>query len=242
MSLSNGAEHFAGETWRTHFPDEGEPPLWVEHMLLHGDRAMGPALVLFETGPDYELTDYDMRGITAEQLEALVGEPVDVGRGEQQPRQRTEPEYLDPPFRVETVSWRLQPRPFRTGCMATTPPWWRRLLPGRASATRDCCWYHAGSWKTVNRTAARLLAAHQHPDPDEVMGAVLAAAHREGITGWELEALESPFEAPIYLATDTEGEQLITNGQHRIRAMLDSGATRTVVQREEPSNRGSVPG
>ncbi|MEV0705915.1 hypothetical protein AB0I53_49565 [Saccharopolyspora sp. NPDC050389] len=88
-------------------------------------------------------------------------------------------------------------------------------------------------WRQVNTTALRLLAEHQDPDPDEVMVGAIAAARREGLAGVELEAVESLFMDPLCLGEDTEGQVLIINGQHRIRAMLDTGATQTVLQREE---------
>jgi hypothetical protein len=47
----------------------------------------------------------------------------------------------------------------RKGCIATTPPWWRRIARQLAPqhGGRDCCWYHQSDWHKATRTAIRYL-------------------------------------------------------------------------------------
>src|SRR3954447_13683746 len=50
-SLVNGAEDYAGDVWRTHFPQLAAPPLWIQNMII--DRSATLTLVAFTGADDY---------------------------------------------------------------------------------------------------------------------------------------------------------------------------------------------
>lgn len=113
-------------------------------------------------GP-YTVASPRWSSITDELLEELVGQPVDLSRGDGYvPR---EPEPVEELHYATAWVIRLpRPRPFRqSGCMPSGTPWWRRLgrqlVPRRTG--RDCCWYHGGDWHEVSKRAIRLLRQAQ---------------------------------------------------------------------------------
>ncbi|ONH32840.1 hypothetical protein [Pseudofrankia asymbiotica] len=127
----------------------------------------------------------------------------------------------------------------RPACMTRrVPPWrrtYRRLVPSRGG--RGCCWYHGGDWHRVNATAIRLVAqAHAAGATGlDVGDHVVAAARAEGLSGWQLEALESLLviePVRIELGGDP-ADRWYDNGRHRVTAMLDAGVRRTIVGRLE---------
>ena len=241
-SLFNSAENLIGHVWREHFPTEPVPPLWVQRQLMHHwhDHEWAPYnLVLADVGDDFTVTGPDWPPLTQDQVDTLVGQPVDPERGDYRPPPPA-PVYRQRfvPARVATMP---RTQPFRQECMTSTdgeprrrPPWWtdawRRHR--RHQVDRSCCWYHCGDWVVVNKLALRFLADLPDPeaDEDEIVGQVLDAARRENLDPWTVEALTSLFIDPIVLQKDAGGRTpAFTNGQHRVQAMRDVGVARTVI-------------
>lgn len=52
MSLPNASETFASVVWRQYFPDDAEPPIWIERMLSDND----PPLDEYTTTVTYTVT------------------------------------------------------------------------------------------------------------------------------------------------------------------------------------------
>ncbi|MEU7480581.1 hypothetical protein AB0A63_31700 [Lentzea sp. NPDC042327] len=242
-SLVNGAERYAASVWRTHFPERDEPPLWVQNMHAHHSTML--ALVAFDAGPDYTLTAANWDVVNPVHLHRLVGSEVDLGRGER-PAPAPKPVHRTK-FVITPVTSLPPDKPFRAEkCM---PPVrlrrWRHLLARLrpAPAPSTCCWYHRGDWRAANATALRLLATTPaiSTDPDEWQFELAEAAHAEGLTGWQLEAVQSLFLAPIVLQHDeNEGATWYDNGQHRGRAMRDAGVARTVTAVDELVEPGQL--
>lgn len=240
-SLVNGSEWYAASVWRTHFPELDEPPLWVQNMHAHRSRML--ALVAFDTGADYTLSMPAWDVIAPAHVHRLVGADVDLERGER-PVPASKPVYRMK-FVVTPVASLPPDEPFRADdCM---PPVrfrrWRHLLARLrpAPAPKTCCWYHGGEWRTANATALRLLATTPmiSTDPDDRQFELVEAAAAEGITGWQMHAVESLFLDPIRLLHDEdEGKTWYDNGQHRGRAMRDAGVARTITAVDEPVEPG----
>lgn len=237
-ALTIGAESYAGDVWRTYFPQLDEPPLWVQSMHFRGASRL--AILTFTAGEDYALSDPEVYALSPHELRGLVGNDVDLERGEPP---------LPPPaspsprvwFAVTPVVELPVSQPFRVnGCM---PPRrdsrWRyavaRLLP--APTPSGCCWYHGGDWRAANAVALRLLAttpvtSTDHHAHTQQLGDAIAA---EGISGWQRDAVYSLFDDPIILAHDEDDDRTwYVNGQHRGRAMRDAGVARTITLAEEP--------
>ena len=108
------------------------------------------------------------------------------------------PEPL-PAYSTEWVLRIPRPAPFRNRrCMPPRRLWWRdalRQLAPRYSG-RDCCWMHQGDWHRVSRTAITLVRQAQRDGiaGEDICGHVLAQARADGVTGWQLDALECPRE------------------------------------------------
>lgn len=245
-SLVNGAEWYASSVWRSHFPELDEPPLWVQN--LHAYRSRMLAIVAFDTdaNADYTLSSPTWDVIGTGYLRRLVGADVDLERGER-PAPAPKPVYRMK-FVVAPDASLPPDEPFRVdGCM---PPvrlrWWRhllaQLLPAQAPAS--CCWYHRGDWRAANATAVRLLATtpETSADPDDRQFELAEAAAAEGISGWQLQAVQSLFLDPIRLLHDEdEGKTWYDNGQHRGRAMRDAGVARTITATDELVQRTRRP-
>jgi len=151
--------------------------------------------------------------ITVGELAQLVGTPVDGDRGAGYLPPQRRPE---PVIRYAAGLALLLPRPDLDddplACMRTGLSWPHRLaaqlLPRRGG--RDCCWYHGGDWQAVNATAIRLTARATREVIDE--------AARDGVRGWQFQALESLFLEPI----DASHRAGYIGGRHRAKAILDS--------------------
>lgn len=80
-SLINVAEHCAAEVWRRRFPDDSQPPIWVQHMIMGDRRHL--RLVSFAPGAaEYALHNPRWTPVTPADVDMLVGQPVDLKRGE----------------------------------------------------------------------------------------------------------------------------------------------------------------
>ncbi|RSS36817.1 hypothetical protein EF912_35255 [Streptomyces sp. WAC07061] len=233
MSLMNGAETYAGAVWERHCPDEELPPVWVERQLWpDADQPVRFLRVAFTgAAARYRPSGPRWTPITHEQLQDLLGAPVDGGCGTSYvPRPAApQPKLVFSEFPVARLG---RPHPFREPhCMPAGVPWWRRwtsqVRPHRGG--RSCCWYHAGDWHTVNAMARQVLqgARAQSVDPQDMRGLAVAHAAAAGATDWETEALATLFSTADAIQPDSEGGYV--NGQHRAQAMLEAGVRRTVV-------------
>ena len=117
-------------------------------------------------------------------------------------------------------------------CM-TGPRWLRRIR--RATAGRDCCWYHGVNWHLVSETAigiALQAQASETPPEDAFYALDLAACGLTGDDRAGLILLLGPG-AGIELNDEDPADVTIYEGRHRITAMRDAGVRRTVIQRSE---------
>ncbi|MFE4328997.1 hypothetical protein ACFRQM_05930 [Streptomyces sp. NPDC056831] len=235
MSLMNGAERFAGAVWERHCPDEDLPPVWVERQLWRAGSIQETRFrrVVFADADRYRPRGPRWSVITPEQLEALVGGPVETGRGAGYVPRPAEPEQ-EMVFEEFAVVRLARPRPFRQPeCMPAGVPWWRhwarQVLPRRTA--RTCCWYHGGDWHTVSAMALEVLqrARAQAVEPDDMREFAVAHAAAAGATAWETEALATLFDTGDAIQPDRDVRYI--NGQHRSQAMLEAGVRRTVVLR-----------
>jgi hypothetical protein len=112
--------------------------------------------------------------------------------------------------------------------------WWRQLLRRRHPLVHQtCCWYHGGDWRVANEMAIRLHAAARAAgvDPEDIGVHVVRAAQAEGADAWTSDAINSLFIDPILVGDGTA--RMFSNGQHRVAAMRDAGATMTLIGRNE---------
>lgn len=234
MSLYNAAERYANAVWQRHFPDLDAPPLWIQHQIMSADERDRVQLVQFTVTGQYSLASPRWLPISGEILQDLVGQPVDTSRGDGYVPRELEPvEELI--YATAWVIWFPRTHPFRKPkCMPTGTPWWRRLgrqlVPRRTG--QDCCWYHGGNWHKVNKRAIRFLRQAQRAGvaTDELVGYVGGRASAEGITGWELKALDSLFSDPMGVQRAYgDWRRSYVNSQHRTQAMLDAGVRRTIL-------------
>jgi len=235
-SLVNAAESYAAAVWQQVCPDQSEPPIWIQRQLLSSGNHDRFALVTFAQATPFTLSGPTWSAITAAELTHLVGTAVDARRGGGYVPRPPEPDY-EPRYRTVWTITLPRPHPFRAdACMPAGIGWSRRLarqLAPRRQA-RACCWYHRGDWHRVCATAIRLVHRAQR---DQVAACDIAefvheAAEAEGVTGWELDALDA-------LVCPEDGIQLsmfagdrrrsYINGQHKSQAMLDAGVRRTIV-------------
>ncbi|MFZ0120738.1 MAG: carboxymuconolactone decarboxylase family protein [Pseudonocardiaceae bacterium] len=245
MSLTNGAERYAVAVWHQYFSDDKEPPLWIQRELGHSREIF--QLVSFTVGGRHGLASPQWRFVPGEALAQLVGVAVDPDRGEEYAPQEPEP-VGTLHYAVAWVARLPRPDPVREPhCMPVGVPWWRRLvrqvLPSRR--TEYCCWYQSGDWHKVSETAIRLVRQSQRNavPTDGIASHVLAQAETEGLTGWELDALDtivSPADG-IQIEPDGDGHRFYINGQHRAQALLDAGVHRTIVISWQISADGGAP-
>ncbi|GAA1384711.1 hypothetical protein [Catellatospora chokoriensis] len=236
----NHAEHYVEAIWRQRLPDDPQPPIMIGHLLMgspdeDGVRDLGFSPITFRVA---DATEHQVqRGpiwggtMSPQDLERLVGQPVDPGRGGGfTPLEAP----LDPQQRLRVQLVALLPRSdiSSPACMSAPTPWWRRL--GRQIApirsARNCCWYHGGDWHRVTQAAIDVLhhAELAGGDADEADLAAAGLAEDLDLSMWEREALKSLLLDPIAPDRDVEGVGYI-NGRHRAQAMLDTGVRRTVV-------------
>ncbi len=198
-SLTNAAETCAAVVWQQHFPDDQEPPIWIAHMIMEGRRDLQAVTFAVDRAAG-TLHDPGWRSVSSADVDALVGQPVDLERGSGfvAPEPELEPESV---YVAMPVVLLPRPRPFRkAGCMATGVPWWRRLgrqlFPRRGG--RRCWRYHGGDWHVVSRVAVRLAeqARAAGVSFEDTTWFVLGHPDAESLGTWEREALYS-------LLTDT---------------------------------------
>ncbi|WP_216586390.1 hypothetical protein [Streptomyces brasiliscabiei] len=230
-SLVNRAEEYALSVWRCHRPDDVEPPLWVQRQLDDLDDDTSPfQLVTFEVTSDHELAAPRWHRLTDAQVEQLLGQRADGGRGDGYRPPAAEPEEI-PVYEITPLAALPQPRPFRQpSCMPGTRSW-RRLLFWRTHPARPalCCWYHQQDWTRLADTATALFEAAQNDGvtgPD-IASYVLDKAQAAGLSGGDVDALHTLFSPALGICA-TSG---FTNGQHRVQAMRDQGVSRTVTVR-----------
>ena len=236
-SLTNTAERCAADVWKQFFPEEPEPPIWIAHMIL--DQWRDLSVVTFTADPakcTLRCPEWDF--LAPADVDALVGQPVDLERGSgfhPPPPMPPEPESVWMAYPVVLLP---RPTPFRqVGCMATGVPWWRRLarqiVPRRGA--RDCCWYHGGDWHAVSRLAIRLAkrAKAAGVSFDDTPAYVLRHPDAQSLTEWEAGALKSLMIDTIrpYAPWPIPQHSPFNNGNHRSQAMLDAGVRRALIER-----------
>lgn len=256
QSLANGAEAYAGAVWERCFPDEPEPPVWIELQLLvdEEDEESDPlgdgfkaTLFTVDAERPYRLRSPRWEPLEPEEVAQLVGGEVDATRGEgwNQP----EPEPGEEPFFVPKAVLTLPAtQPFRErGCMPTdSAPRVRRrlirqLIPRRSA--RSCCWYHGGDWSRVSEVGIALAAAAAAEGVDgmDVWSWAKKRLGPYGLSDWETQALLSLLSIGTSIQPWPDGGGYV-NGQHRAQAMLDQGVRRTVVMFWRPREQSSPAG
>ncbi|MFG3679930.1 hypothetical protein ACGF5H_07470 [Micromonospora chalcea] len=234
-SLINAAEACASSVWQQYFPDEAEPPIWIQR-FIPGSASPQIAVVSFTVDAQRRrLTHPQWLFLRDEDIDALVGQRIDRDRGEGFVPPQPEPVERPPRYTPAWVFLFPIPAPFRQpGCMPAGTPWGRRvgrqLAPSRRA--RDCCWYHGGDWHSVSKLAIRLVSQAQrrgipHDDiPDYVHG----QATLMPLDTWERQALLSLLIDTIRPYRPFQGGY--NNGQHRAQAMLDAGVRLTLIERD----------
>ncbi|MEU9530474.1 hypothetical protein AB0D58_34600 [Streptomyces sp. NPDC048210] len=232
-SLTNAAERYASRVWELHAPDEPEPPIWIQHYAEPGEQPAAEFdLVPFRVDGRFELQVAGWVQITADQLAALVGTPVDGTRGE-----RYVPHPAPPEERLQYVVMDVadlpEPTPFREACM--TPL--RRILNCLLRRT-SCCWYHQQDWSKVSELGIQLIeqARTAGKTDHEISEQFMAMARELGTSNEDLIALKSLLEPSVAIMPHLGDNATYTNGNHRARAMKDAGVTRTIVATWRPPN------
>ena len=238
-ALVNERERYAEAVWRRHCPDQAEPPIWIDRLILPGSDDERLTVSWFEVTGPYQVAA-EASGwtwITVPEVTALLGTTPDTGRGTGFRPRPAEPVFR-PVYQVEWVLRIPRPVPFRNrACMPPRSPGWRdamrQLVPRRTA--RPCCWMHQGDWHQVSRTAITLVRQAQRDGiaGEDIYEHVIAQAGAAGITGWQLDALDCLMDShdAIQLDTDADGKRFFVNGQHKTRAMLGQGVRRTIIVR-----------
>lgn len=129
-------------------------------------------------------------------------------------------------------------------CMAGAA-WLRRIRWLIARRTRsDCCRYHRVDWRAVNAAAVPVARqAEASGTQPEDLDSLIDAASR-GLAGNELEAVRDLFipGAAIEVNDDDPRDRYLQEGNHRVTAMRDARARRTVTLRAELTEAGLIPG
>lgn len=250
VSLMNRAERFVEAVWQRHCPAEPEPPIFIAHQLLMGKDLGFSHYGFTVTGPFTVASPPKWGpGLSTDELEQLVGGPVDPDRGAGFVAATP---LVEPWMRYEVAAVIWLPTPDLEGepaCMPSGTPWWRRLarqvVPRRRR--RGCCWYHGTNWKAVSEAAITALAtadagslehdADEDPEDARLFAAV-SALRTQGLDEQVLEAAETLFFEAIQ-PSGRDGVVPYINGRHRAQAMLDAGVRRTVIGRwiEPEENR-----
>ena len=111
---------------------------------------------------------------------------------------------------------------------------YRQLLPRHE--TRSCCWYHGGDWHRASAAAIRLVRTAEAAGciDDDIAEHALRQAAAEGISGWQLEAIDSLVSTgTAIMLGDEPDEKWYIEGRHRAVAMFDAGVRHTLVARLE---------
>ncbi|MFF8952334.1 hypothetical protein ACF09I_26530 [Streptomyces sp. NPDC014940] len=227
-SLINGAEEYASAVWRCHRPDDVEPPLWIQRQLDDLDDETTPfQLVTFEVADDHRLTEPRWHGLTNVQVEQLLGQKPDGGRGDGYQPPTADPEEL-PVYEVTPLAALPQPRPFRQPSCMPGARSWHRLLFWRTHPARPapCCWYHQQDWTRLSDVAIALVedARRDGVTGHDIAPYVLGKAKATGLSTGDINALYTLFSPALGICA-TSG---FTNGQHRVQAMRDQGVNSTV--------------
>ncbi|MFF0205916.1 hypothetical protein [Streptomyces sp. NPDC005017] len=230
-SLVNGAERYASTVWRCHLPDEAEPPLWIQRQLDNLDEETAPLqLVTFEAAGNHQLTRPRWHALTNAQVEQLLGQPVDGGRGDGFQPPPAEPEEV-PVYEITPLATLPQSRPFQQPSCMPGPRSWQRMLFWRTHPARPttCCWYHQQDWTRVSEAAVALLEdAHRDGvTGDGIAPYALDKAQAAGLSDADIDALRTLFAPALGICATWA----FTNGQHRVQAMRDQGVSRTVTIR-----------
>lgn len=119
-------------------------------------------------------------------------------------------------------------RSFRSACLAVDRGLAVRCRLWLHRGRRQCCWYHQRDWRAASALALEQLSVSStsRKPGDE---AVERIKHIQGGPRADCEAAISLLTDPIHVNSGAS----LTNGQHRVRAMLDQGvqqapATRSV--------------
>ncbi|WP_124774543.1 hypothetical protein [Micromonospora inaquosa] len=233
-SLINAAEACASSVWQQYFPDDAEPPIWIQRFLPESGSPSIAAVSFTVDAEARRLSHPAWRSVRDEDVDALVGQHVDRERGAgfipPEPELEERPERYAPAW----VALFPKPAPFRqSACMSAGTPLWRRLarqfVPYRGA--RGCCWYHGGDWHTVSSVAMRLVRQAQSAGVphDEIPHHVDQQTATFPLSDWEREALLSLLIDTVRPYRPFQGGY--NNGQHRAQAMLDAGVRRTLVER-----------
>lgn len=248
MSLTNAAECYAETVWQQYFPDDAEPPIWIQLQLVDEEWSTGEEepdplgdgfeAVTFAVDAEqpHRLHSADWEPLKYEEVAELVGREVDVTRGRDwnPPPPEPEQEFY---FRVAAVLGLPPTMPFRQpDCMpCENERSWRlgrrllrQLRPHHEALA--CCWYHGGDWHQVSRIAIGLVRAGRKAGvaAEDLWGWAEDRGLLGGLDHWQTEALESLLGMALTIQP-FEDRSMYTNGQHRAQAMLDQGVRRTVV-------------
>jgi hypothetical protein len=244
-SLMNGAERYAGDVWRRHFPDLAEPPVWIELQLFPDlpDSQQRFTLVTFSKAQPYELAGPRWCRMSDADVALLVGAQVDRGRGHGYQPWPPEPEEL-PVYQVVWVAVLPRPEGVDRGCMNGAAPWRRSLGRQfvRRRGLRDCCYYHSINWHQVSAAAIQITrqARAEGVASEEFTDRVLELARASDLPVAERQALAELLDAGsgIQIEHGDDDRRFYINGRHRTTAMLDAGVRRTVVIRWEMPGPG----
>ena len=237
-SLINRAEVYAAAVWRTFLPEQDRPPIWLQRQLMTSIKWSDYQLVGFEPhGDGSKLASEYGASLTFAEAESLVGCPVDPTRGERFAPLPEPPPTEELHYRAAWVAAQPKTTPFRRAeeCMPGEGAWRRRVL--RQLVPRPVvgcdCWYHEGDWRAVSRLALRLLDEARRAgvaDQDFEDWALRHPAAQD-LTAWQVDALETLLSPSLGIHVT---RNRYTNGNHRIRAMLDTGVRRTLVVSYRP--------
>lgn len=234
VTLVNGIEKFAEAAWRRLLADVDEAPIVIQYMIPTASDEEWFSMwqtVTFDVGPHRGLSNPRFTVIPSP--DQVVGATVAADRGERFVPRPPEP-AAEIVYRV--VSGADLPIPLRLDfpCMKTpatpTRSWWRPRMQRSPQSTRlrSCCWYHRGDWVQASRTAISLVheaIAAKVPSQD-IAHEVVRTAKRNGIVGWQLEAVGSlvlPATAIVL-----SGDDDYTNGQHRAWVMREQHVPSTI--------------
>lgn len=159
--------------------------------------------------------------------EALVAAHAELDRGSGYVPQVPDPEPWSDVWFSANLPSIVDVSPFRTPCLAPEREFSSRMALRLRRGRVNCCWYHRCDWRRAAPLAAdQLRMARGSGEP--------ASDAASAITSMSLaptvqDAALSLFRDPIHVSSRSS----LTNGQHRVRAMLDQGvwqapATRTV--------------
>ena len=119
MSLTNGCELIVSQVWREHFADEALPPVWVQRIIVPTYPGQDSSLlsswqrITFQAHPQHRLSDPQWTFLSRDDVEALVGGPVDDQRGDLVHEPDPEPTSADIDYALVPMSRMPLEMPFR---------------------------------------------------------------------------------------------------------------------------------